>query len=683
MDNTNKLNQLLFSGPENSNKNQNFNNININILNNSNFYNNNKDKFVKAEISNIHDISFCTKEDKGCKSDFILHHNSENYDIYNQTTSMNDKIFDEANKNQEYNNLKVSNMNNTHTDVNIKNKIMNLNNSLKSLNIQIKNSKLINYSDYENCRNKNNFINHLLDYIIDIVWLLKDERILKNEFMQKINAYNVQAEEYERKVKKLTAELTDTKKYLRNALHKGEVPSNKNTMNYMNNKNSGLNNVNDKSFDNGDLAALKANNKKLSSQISILKNDNKKRELEYNKLQERLKKLLSEKIGNSGSQSFEKGNHALNNNNYNNSVNSIHTFNPTGNKTFIVNDINNKNNINNMHTNTSYINNRSIVSNNNDIFKLSSLLNANNEFNLKLENSNILNSFNTNYNNINSNTSSRKHGNYSNNTNTLQKKVHSGDSQLKLLYKKFLEFNTDSNLVKKYNSLINQNSCLMKVLFNFQESLEKINQKIIYFNKNNTKIKIELLELIKLKEHIFSLHLIDKELLSEFTDNFIENIRLLEEVILKIMEVIFLENSQIKEKYFKLEKDFLKIKGNNNNIISHTLENEIYTSRDSNNLNLNFHNTIDNNISMSNSNNNNKSLNKDKDLIKNLKRWNANKVGFSLKNSSSSRYSEKNLLRNSSFVFKAFDYSNNYEDKINHYPINSHNTSYSVNKNKY
>lgn len=582
-----KLSNLLFSGPENTNRNQNFNNINIINLNNSNIYDNSnqKDQYIKTEISqnnNNHNLSFCTKGEKNDNTDYYGNQQTEVlYDFYNETTSTN-KIFDYGNC----------------TDVNIKNKIMNINSSLKSFNIQVKN-KVISYADFENFKNKNAYINNLLDYIVDLIWIIKDERSLKNEFVQKLQSNNFKNDEYERKIKKLNSDLSDTKKYLNNALNKNINEKDKNNIDNFNNKKS-----------NGDmeinLYALKAENKKLNSQITVLKNEIKKKELEFSKLQEKVKKLLNEKIAIPNSITG-----------LNNSFTNNNTFNPIGTQ---------RNIPNNNSSSVKFYNNLG-----NDIFKLSSLINYD------LGNKNLGDSI------LNKNSKTLKNENL---------------NKLKNLYKKFLDFNTQTNIKKKYDSLLNQNEVLMSILFNFQESLDKINQKIIYFNKNNTKIKEELLELIKLKENIFSLHLIDKELLNEFSDNFFENIKVFEDIILRIMEYIFYENSELKEKYKKLEIDIMKIKGkqtinsnNNSNFI-----NENYDSKDSN---------------LNKDNNSNGNINKEKDIIKNLKRWSMNKNSLNIPNPPSNKNSDRKMIRNSSFAGRILE--NNFEENYSNIGINKNN----------
>ena len=61
------------------------------------------------------------------------------------------------------------------------------------------------------------------------------------------------------------------------------------------------------------------------------------------------------------------------------------------------------------------------------------------------------------------------------------------------------------------------------------------------------------------------MHLIDRELLKEFTDNFIDNINKFEDNVLRTIDLIFNENNQIKEKYVILERDLIKTKMSRNN----------------------------------------------------------------------------------------------------------------------
>jgi len=628
MKNSNTLNQYLFTGPESANRNQNFNNINLISLNNSNLYENNREKFIKTEISiNNHNVSFCTKGgEKPENLDFSGNNrNTEIYDIYNETTSTNHKLF----------------MDNTNcTDVNIKNKIMNINASLKSFNIHVKN-KLISYADFENSRNKNSYISFLLDYIVDLLWFVKAEREAKNEFVQKLQSSNFKFDEYERKIKKLGNELSETKKYLNNALNKNLNEKDKNNFKVncdYNNKNASgnFNNASNtknfllkmgKSFNSnynnncggGNLESqfelLKAENKKLNSQINIFKNEIKKKELEFSRLQEKLKKLLKEKIA------IQPASSVLNNSfSNNNNFNPIGTVNINNNNNL---SIRNRNNFNNLG---------------NDIFKLSSFI-----------------GFDLTNNNLGNRCKKNARNQKNENLNRLQN-----------LYKKFLEFNTQNNLMKKYESLLNQNNILMGILFSFQESLDTMNQKVIYFNKNNTKIKTELLDLIKLKENIFSLHLIDKELLNEFSDNFLENIKLFEDIILRIMEFIFYENSEFKEKYANLEKEFLKAnrKLPLNNIDNNINSNDNYSSKDFNYNNNNNPNEINN----ANGNFNNK----EKDLIKNLKRWS---IRASLNTPSVGKNNQRTVVRNTSFTASFLENENDFERKYNNYNYEKENSN--------
>ncbi len=690
---SNKLNQLLFSGPENSNRNQNFNNINIisqNSQNNQSQYENNRERFIKTEVSycnnnneNNHNVSFCTKGDGGWKPENLdfsgASPNSELfYDIHNETTSTNHKnLFDNGN----------------FTDVNIKNKIMNINASLKSFNIHVK-SKLISYADFENSRNKNSYINFLLDYIVDLLWIVKADKEAKSELVQRLQRSSSKFEENERKMKKLSSELSETKKYLDNALSKnlknsekdkdylcgidkkktfglavsisnnkkincGSCISSNNNYNGNNNyfKNSnysnfGNNNNNGNSLES-EFAFIKAENKKLISQLTVLKNDIKKRELEFSKLQEKVKKLLDEKIAIRPASSGGLNNSFSNNNNINNNFNLISSINNNNNNNF---SLRNRNNPNGKLGN--------------DIFKLSSFLGYD------LSDNHL------------AMTGSKKDFKSSNKNESLS-------NQQKNLYKKFLEFNTHNNLMRKYDSLLNQNSILMGVLFNFQESLDRMNQKIIYFNKNNTKVKTELLDLIKLKENIFSLHLIDKELLNEFSDNFLENIKLFEDLILRIMEFICYENFEWKQKYLKIEKSYYNAKGTlpatadahhaHYALNSNETEKNNYNSKDSNANSYNKTNgNLENNI-------NNKNKSKEKDLVRNLKRWSIkaslNGPNISSKpkrnNNSSSNTERSGSLRNCNFAGRIFNEDSNIDNNDNiFYENRSSQSRFGQSKNK-
>ena len=118
-----------------------------------------------------------------------------------------------------------------------------------------------------------------------------------------------------KKIKKLNEELANNKRQLGNVLQKNvskaheEIPAKK---------------QNEERKDNG---YNKAEIRKLNLQIISLKNDNKKKELEFNKLQEKIKKLLNDKI-NSSTISSEKFYNNNNNNGNGNSSYSINTFNP-------------------------------------------------------------------------------------------------------------------------------------------------------------------------------------------------------------------------------------------------------------------------------------------------------------------------------------------------------------------
>ena len=294
-----------------------------------------------------------------------------------------------------------------------------------------------------------------------------------------------------------------------------------------------------------------------------MKNEIKKKELEYNKIQEKLKKFLNEKILNS-------------------SVNNGNNFNKTQN-------------------------------NNNDIFKITNLLqldNTKNEFQI---------------NNMN---------NSKNNT---------------AYYKKFLEFNVNNNFMSKYNTIINKNSCLMNLLYILQEFLDKIHIKIINFNKTSSKLKIENIDMIKLKQSLFSEHLLDKNLLDKFADNFTDNIKLIESYFSKILEILIKDNKDLNHDYLKLEKEYFTYKNKYN-------EERFICANNNNNIFLNPP--------------------KEKDMIKNIKKWSVSKVN--LHAPIGNKLSEKKWMQDN-FVGKSITY-NNIDEKNE--SINIENSNYSNNDSK-
>jgi len=553
------------------------------IHSNSSVYNKSPEMFIKSDFSRDEEVSFFNNFSNQKEKEMIenlnsyIHQNTntDNYEVMNETTSTttNRKI---------YSNTAI------YTDINTKNKIMNINSSLKSFNVKLK-SRAINYSEFENNRNKNVFINQLLDYIIDFIGITKQESENKINLLEKVNSFNKKFEDQEKKIKKLQEDLVNSKRHLENVVQKNhnkmQLQKEEEIFNINNNR-KGSTSINGNFNNENDIGFIKAQNRKLNLQIITLKNENKKREIEFSKLQEKLKKLLNEKLNNNtiSAERFYNNNNIAGNGN---SSYSINTFNP--NLTKINNNNNNNENCkkNTMTTTIKFNNNFP-----NDIFKITNLL----------ENDLFNNSFNNNNNKF---------------SDTKMDKKQIEIFQLRNVYQNFLDFNINKSNEKQRTNLIHQNTFLMNILFRFQETLDEINKKVIIFNNNNSKINEEMHQLIKLKEVIFSMHLIDRELLKEFTDNFIDNINKFEDNVLRIIDLIFNENNQIKEKYVILERDLIKTKMSRNNTgTGHRKSNSLIMSKE--NYNSKESNFSELNFSIGNNNNNNK------DMLKNFKRWSVN-----------------------------------------------------------
>jgi hypothetical protein len=169
------------------------------------------------------------------------------------------------------------------SDLTIKNKIQNIQASLKSLNIDIKtewkNNPLLIDSFLSSESNKNYLISSLLQFIIDLIWKIKEDNIQSASLSEKIRKLENQNLNLNKTIKKLTVELEDNQKGFR----KMQIQSNLEKEKFDKKQKYKI----DESLES------KNENKKLTNMVNVLKNEVKKKECEYSKLQEKYKKFLT------------------------------------------------------------------------------------------------------------------------------------------------------------------------------------------------------------------------------------------------------------------------------------------------------------------------------------------------------------------------------------------------------
>lgn len=398
-------------------------------------------------------------------------------------------------------NKKTSTINNQEkiSEFSLKDKIMKISTTLKSLNILLKpRSSKISFDVLSNgvenfMKNKNLLINFLLDFIVELIWKIKDENSYKDSLIEKINYLSVQKEDFEKKFKRMNSELSDNKREV--SRMNTSVLSKKEKLEKL------------KKVKDNENQEIKLENKKLNNLLQCYKNEIKKKEMEYARIQEKIKKLLHSPLPKN--QFFELGN---------------------------------------------------IISKNNY---------------------------------IDSETGKELEVEISDNKLT-DNKFH--ETATKTIYQNTInEFNNH-----KYEMIVNQNYYLMNILKNLQTSFDnllKVSSDVQNnFNKGPSSIDENVIETFgnlknldfnEIKENIFSIHLLENNLLEEFYEKFVNNFNRYEEFILKILDI------RLNRKY---QENETKSKTKNLRSFNHSMiikADEI-------------------------------SLNEDRDILKNFKKWSNN-----------------------------------------------------------
>jgi hypothetical protein len=335
------------------------------------------------------------------------------------------------------------------TELSLKNKLLKINSSMKAFNILLKpNSNLTKFDyqqippslaeNYHTLEGKNYFINFLMEFIIDLIWKVKEENLQKDQLLEKINEMNNHTSELNRKIKKLQNELEDSKRENKMIFNKIENEKEKN--------------FKDQKFHSSEFNEIKNENKKLHNMTNLYKTEIKKKEAEYLKLQEKYKKILN-------------------------------------------------------------ITHEKLVYNKNQKFQLDYAL--------------PLNTINANH--------------------TIQE----SNEKLNLFNKTILE-----STQRKLNLVSNQNSCLFHVMKNLKNYIENFTQ-IIHkkLSKLNNKMQSSFppeneginsnfgyenseyfYDLINIKENMFSVHLLEKNMLDDFYNNYLTYLKKFDEILNVIVD---------------------------------------------------------------------------------------------------------------------------------------------------
>lgn len=164
----------------------------------------------------------------------------------------------------------------------IKEKFQKIFASVQALNISFKNANSLNdiNSMLEDLDKKTlPFTNHLFDVIIELICKIKEEFIKKEELVAKINNITKNTDDYERKILKLRKEIASKEREISLIINKANLEKEK----IQNNKKS----------TNSEISELKSENKKLTNLINLYKNEIRKKEIDYSKIQEKYKIILS------------------------------------------------------------------------------------------------------------------------------------------------------------------------------------------------------------------------------------------------------------------------------------------------------------------------------------------------------------------------------------------------------
>ena len=164
----------------------------------------------------------------------------------------------------------------------IKEKFQKIFSSVQALNISFKNTNSLNdiNSMLEELDKKTlPLTNNLFDVIIELICKIKEEFIKKEELVTKINNITKNTDDYERKILKFRKELASKEREISLIINKANLEKEK----IQNNKKS----------TNSEISELKSENKKLTNLISLYKNEIRKKEIDYSKIQEKYKIILS------------------------------------------------------------------------------------------------------------------------------------------------------------------------------------------------------------------------------------------------------------------------------------------------------------------------------------------------------------------------------------------------------
>lgn len=191
-------------------------------------------------------------------------------------------IINQSNKAKTVNNSRIDIYNNN--DVSpflIKDKFSKVSSSIQALNLSSKtlNSiKQINIALESLDKQQYPFVDNIFDIIIELIYKLKGELLQKEELVTKINNISKNTDDYERKIMKLKKEIVSKEREVASIINKSNIEKEKLK--------------NNKKTTNNEITELKSENKKLTNMISLYKNEVRKKEIDYQKIQEKYKTLL-------------------------------------------------------------------------------------------------------------------------------------------------------------------------------------------------------------------------------------------------------------------------------------------------------------------------------------------------------------------------------------------------------
>lgn len=163
----------------------------------------------------------------------------------------------------------------------IKDKFSKISSSIQALNLS---SKTLNSIKQITCtleildKQLYPFVDNLFDIIVELIYRLKGELFQKEELVSKINEISKNTDDYERKIMKLKKEITSKEREVASIINKSNIEKEKLK--------------NNKKTTNNEITELKSENKKLINMISLYKNEVRKKEVDYQKIQEKYKSIL-------------------------------------------------------------------------------------------------------------------------------------------------------------------------------------------------------------------------------------------------------------------------------------------------------------------------------------------------------------------------------------------------------